>query len=136
MASRPVLHPWIIDGDTLDDRAEGVRYRLANIDAPELEGKCFRERARAHAAKDAATSLVRRAKQVSVRRTFRWDMYGRRAAFVLVDGQGLGELLVQRGLAVPWRGRRKRWCGPNGGLALIAASGGPSFACTTCRLWR
>src|SRR5262245_10996333 len=27
--------PWVIDGDTIDDRATRTRYRLQNIDAPE-----------------------------------------------------------------------------------------------------
>ena len=48
-----VQRPWVIDGDTLDDLDTGVRFRLANIDAPETgdNAKCFKERERGEAAK-------------------------------------------------------------------------------------
>src|SRR5262249_16563692 len=117
-APRPIRQPWVIDGDTIDDRATGVRYRLANIDAPETgdSAKCYKEAERGQLAKWTAVRLVREANAVRVRPTLRVDRYGRRVAFVLVDNQDLGELLVQLGLAVRWEGRRKKWCGPTGGL--------------------
>lgn len=134
----PLSEPWVIDGDTIHDLATGVRYRLANIDAPETgdKAKCFRENERGLAAKRAAIGRVRAATQVCVRRTFRTDHHGRRVAFVEIDGRDLGEYLVQRGLAVRWEGRRRKWCGPNGGLARIAASGGQPHACIACKNWR
>jgi endonuclease YncB( thermonuclease family) len=130
--------PWVIDGDTIDDRASGIRYRLANIDAPETgdNAKCHRERMRGEEATRAAIRLVRSAAQVQVRPTFRRDRYGRRVAFVLVDGRDLGEELMARGLAQPWRGWRRKWCGPNGGLAKSAARSSTSFSCNTCQGWR
>ena len=130
----PVTQPWIIDGDTVDDRATGVRYRLANIDAPETgdNAKCFWERSRGEDAKWAAIRLVRAAKVVSVRRTFRHDIYGRRVAYVLVDGEDLGALLLAEGLARPWRGARRKWCGPRGGLALISRGGARGHSCKSC----
>ncbi len=134
----PMAKPWVIDGDTIDDRAAGIRYRLANIDAPETgdNARCHRERMRGEEATRAAIRLVRSAAQVQVRPTFRRDRYGRRVAFVLVDGRDLGELLMAQGLAQPWRGRRRKWCGPTGGLALIAARNSTTFSCSTCRGWR
>jgi len=133
-APRPVHRPWVIDGDTIDDGVTGVRYRLANIDAPETgdNAKCFNERQRGDQATRAAIRLVRAAREVSVRRTWRTDIYGRRVAFILVDGVDLGQTLVERGLAHPWRGVRERWCGPKGGLARISRTGGQDFACRTC----
>ena len=130
----PVTQPWVIDGDTIDDRATGVRYRLANIDAPETgdNALCFWERKRGDEAKWAAVRLVRGANKVSVRRTFRTDPFGRRVAFVLIDGEDLGSLLVAQGLARPWRGVRRKWCGPKGGLALISRAGGRGHGCKTC----
>lgn len=127
---------WVVDGDTLD--GDGVRYRLANIDAPETgdNAKCFREDERGREAKKAAIELVRGAKTVSVRRTWRIDRYRRRIAFVLVDGQDLGQLLIARGLARPWRGKRESWCGANGSLAKIARRGARPHDCSTCRAWR
>jgi len=137
-APRPLIRPWIIDGDTIDDRAIGVRYRLANIDAPETgdNAKCYNERRRGELATSAAIRLVRTANSVTVRRTWRIDRYGRRVAFVLIDGQDLGEALIQLGLAHPWRGSRERWCGPRGGLARISRTGGQMFSCQACRTWR
>ena len=135
---RPILSPHVIDGDTIHDLANGLRYRLANIDAPETEhnAKCHRERERGEFAKAVARQIVATASRVEVRTTFRVDQYGRRVAFVIVDGIDLGEILVARGLARPWRGTRRRWCGPNGGLAKIARAGFMPHTCGTCRHWR
>ena len=137
-APRILARPWVIDGDTIDDLATGVRYRLANIDAPETgdSAKCFNERVLGDAAKCAAIRRMRAATQVAVRRTWRTDRFGRRVAFVLVDGQDLGDILVARGLARPWIGWRRNWCGPRGGLAAAAKAGSYSFACRACRRWR
>jgi endonuclease YncB( thermonuclease family) len=129
---------WVVDGDTIDDLDRNVRYRLANIDAPETgdSARCFREQERGEAAKWAAIRLLRDAKSVSVRRTWRWDRFGRRIAFIRADGQDLGAFLVRRGLARTWRGKREKWCGRHGGLAKIAATGGMPHDCATCRDWR
>lgn len=137
-APRRLGRPWVVDGDTIDDLANNVRYRLANIDAPETgdNAKCFLERKRGQQAKTAGIALVRQASEVSVRRTWRIDRYGRRIAFVLVDGQDLGRILVRRGLARPWRGSRTLWCGKSGGLAKIAEAGLMPVACHACRRWR
>lgn len=124
---------WVIDGDTIDDRATGVRYRLANIDAPETDSRCYKEAERAQLAKWTLVRLVRGAQLVVARPTFRRDRFGRRVAFILIDGADAGETLVARGLAVPWRGWRKRWCGPRGGLAKIARAGAMAHQCKTCR---
>lgn len=126
---------WVVDGDTID--GDGVRYRLANIDAPETgdNAKCFRENERGQEATKAAIALVRGANAVSVRRTWRIDRFGRRVAFLLVDGEDLGRLLIARGLARPWRGKRERWCGAHGGLAKIARTNAKPHDCHTCRTW-
>src|SRR5512147_2773295 len=34
-ATITIRAPWVVDGDTIDDRATRTRYRLQNIDAPE-----------------------------------------------------------------------------------------------------
>lgn len=127
---------WVVDGDTID--GDGMRYRLANIDAPETgdNAKCFREHERGQEATKAAIELVRKATSVSVRRTWRFDRFGRRVAFVFVDGEDLGRLLIGRGLARPWRGKRERWCGARGGLAKIARMGAKPHDCGACSSWR
>jgi|GEM_PF-1332567 len=129
--------PRVIDGDTIED-ASGVRYRLANIDAPETgdNARCDSERERGEIAKHVATRLVRAAQRVEVRQTFRIDRYGRRVAFVFVDGVDLGQFLMRRGLARPWRGQRRTWCGRMGGLAKIARTGAMAHECNACSRWR
>lgn len=133
-----LANPWVLDGDSVEDRATGVRYRLANIDAPEIgdAAKCYKEAERGQLAKWVAVRLVRAAKLVTARNTWRRDKFGRRVALVFVDGMDLGELLIKRGLARPWRGRREKWCGPDGGLARIATTGAMAHVCKTCLHWR
>ncbi len=129
-----VASPWVVDGDTIDDLATGVRYRLANIDSPETgdNARCHRERTRGGEAKWMAIRFVRAASRIEVRKTWRVDRYGRRVAFVLIDGRDLGVLLVELGLALPWRGCRETWCGSSGGLAEIARTGARPHTCATC----
>lgn len=130
--------PSVIDGDTIDDLATGVRYRLANIDAPETgeQAKCFREREKGEMAKRMAVRAISAGVRVTARKTFRIDRFGRRVAFVYVDGQDLGEWLVREGFARPWYGFRRKWCGRHGQLQEMAAARGESFSCKTCDRWR
>lgn len=132
-----LLRPEVVDGDTVDDLASGVRYRFANIDAPETgeNAQCAIEAQRGRLATLAAIAMVRRAKVVSVRRTWRIDIYGRRIAFVYADGIDIGERLVAKGFARPWRGRREDWCGRNGGLARIGRTGAMPVSCKMCGAW-
>lgn len=135
---RELAMPIVVDGDTIDDFATGVRYRIANIDAPETgdNAKCFKERERGEISRQAVIQLFGAAQRIEVRQTWRIDRYGRRVAFVLVDGEDLGRILVKRGLAVLWRGQRNKWCGKSGGLARMARAGAAQHACNTCRTWR
>ncbi|MBY0565065.1 MAG: thermonuclease family protein [Hyphomonadaceae bacterium] len=133
-----LIKPWVRDGDTLEDRADGRVYRLANIDAPETGefARCFHERRAGERAKWAAVNAIRSASRVSVRRTRRRDRFGRVVAYVFVDGVDLGELLMAQGLARAWRGWRPAWCGPKGPLARFAAARGELFSCGACCNWR
>jgi endonuclease YncB( thermonuclease family) len=137
-SGKALREPWVVDGDTIDDRSTGVRYRFANIDAPETgeNAKCINERRQGDIAKAVVIGIVRRAKTVSVRATWRKDRHGRRVAYVYADGADIGETLVSRGLAAPWRGRREKWCGVNGGLSRMAVVRGQRFECRYCRNWR
>lgn len=108
----------VIDGDTFEDRATGERIRQANIDTPETGGRenCAAERQAGERATAEARRLVSNADRVSVRRTGREDQYGRTIGFVEVDGQDIGRLLMDAGLARSWRGRREPWCAADGSL--------------------
>ncbi len=108
----------IVDGDTIVVRARiwlghevETRVRLAGIDAPELKGKCARERSLALAAR---AFLAARLDGAWV--TLRDVRYGKYAGRVLArletaaDGD-IGAALLAAGLARPYEGRRRpSWC--------------------------
>ena len=128
------LPAWVvsvIDGDTLEVRVHiwlgqdlNTRVRLAGIDAPELKGKCDREkdlarRARAYllARLDPADSGVgAKAGAGAGEIRLREIRYGKFAGRVLarvetLDGTDLGQGLIAAGLARPYDGRRRAsWC--------------------------
>ncbi|MFO1190100.1 MAG: thermonuclease family protein [Alphaproteobacteria bacterium] len=112
----------IIDGDTLAVRARiwlgqeiETRVRLKGIDAPEMNGRCERERVLARAAKAfLAQQVAADEGQFTYRlREVRWDKYGGRviARLERPDGQDVGDALVAAGLARPYGGTaRQGWC--------------------------
>ena len=83
---------YVVDGDTLD--VDGITVRVQGIDTPE-RGQCgYRE------AKDRVAELV------SGRRVLVangggdvTDRYDRQIAYILWEGQDLGTILIQEGLA-------------------------------------
>lgn len=105
-----LAQPSVIDGDTLRDGGE--RYRVENIDAPEAgaRAQCPSERALAEEARRYLAAWVARARRVEAEPTGRRDRYGRVVARILIDGVDLGERLMARGLARPWRGRKADFC--------------------------
>lgn len=89
---------------------EHVPIRVAGIDAPELRGKCKEEVTLARQAKQRTVALLRSARHVELRNMQR-GKYFRIVADVYVDGQSLGRLLVEDGLARPYDGgTRTTWC--------------------------
>jgi micrococcal nuclease len=134
---RPILTSRVIDGDTIEDVVAGVTFRFANIDAPETGdgARCPNEARRGELARLAVVAMVKRAKKIEVRQTWRWDQYGRRVAFVYVDSADIGEALIAKGFARPWRGKREKWCGPRGGLAQIGKTRAMPISCKSCGAW-
>lgn len=108
----------VIDGDTIEDQAADITYRLENIDTPETgpRARCVAERDAGNRAKERVRTLIAEAQAFAIRPTGRIDRYGRSIAFVMVDGHDLGETLIAQGLARPWRGRREPWCATDGSL--------------------
>jgi micrococcal nuclease len=93
------------DGDTI--RAS---IRVENVDTPEIDGKCARERDLAQRAKRFTTDwMARHAGRVTIRAS-KVDRYGRVVALVSAGGEDLGEMLIAAGLARRWTGRREPWC--------------------------
>jgi len=129
-----VRMPRVVDGDTIDDQATGIRYRLASVDAPETGNRagCFSERRLGELSKAETTEIVGGAKLIEARPTGRIDAYGRTVAYLYIDGVELGDVLVRRGLARPWRGDRKPWCGRRGGMLKMARRANVAWQCSAC----
>lgn len=101
----------VVDGDTV--WISGERIRLADIDAPEMDGRCTRERDLAMRSTHRLADLlsgpyeIRRGDPADGRLQ---DRYGRTLGVVRVGGTSVGTILVDEGLAQPWRGRKAQWC--------------------------
>jgi len=103
-------HNCVVDGDTI--WYEGLKIRLADIDAPEIsEPKCASEAALGERAKLRLLDLVNVGPFELVRDGRDEDRYGRKLRVLRRDGRSLGEVLVTEGLARRWDGARRSWCG-------------------------
>ena len=114
------------DGDS--GRLDGMKFRLANVDAPETGGvgaiggaKCEYERELGFDAKAFMVELTRDAELV-ITSSNGPDRYEREVITLSVDGQDIGEAGIAAGHLGPWphKGRRALtkkpdWCGARGG---------------------
>lgn len=99
----------VIDGDTFEHG--GVRIRIADIDTPEVRGRCAHEtRLAARATARMRTLLHQGPFELHRTGTRDEDVYGRKLRIVTRGGRSLGDQLVAEGLARPWRGHREPWC--------------------------
>jgi endonuclease YncB( thermonuclease family) len=100
----------VIDGDTFD--YGGMRVRIADIDTPEVNGRCASEIAlAARATRRMRTLLAAGPFELNSLPNGRdEDQYGRKLRIVTRGGQSLGDVLVAEGLARTWTGRREPWC--------------------------
>ena len=98
----------VIDGDTFD--YGGERIRIADIDTPEVRGRCPEERAQAARATQRLRVLLAAGPFELVRNGRDEDRYGRKLRIVVRDGRSIGDMLVAEGLARTWTGRREPWC--------------------------
>ena len=96
----------IVDGDTF--WIAGEKVRIADIDAPEINGRCLYESRLAIASRDRLRQLLNSG-EFKLHREGQ-DRYGRTLAVVTIDGYSVGDMLVSEGLARPWTGRREPWC--------------------------
>ena len=104
---------YVIDGDTV--RIDGETIRIWNIDTPEIsQAKCEAELKLALEAKETLHRLlssgpmsIRRGDPKSGRMK---DRYGRTLAAISVGGRDVGQILIQKGHARPWTGKRRPWC--------------------------
>ena len=87
--------------------------RIEDIDAPEThKSKCASEAALGEQAKLRLLELMNEGPFDLVYTGGRdEDKYGRKLRVIERNGQSLGGMLVAEGLARPWEGRRRSWCG-------------------------
>jgi endonuclease YncB( thermonuclease family) len=104
----PAAAVRVIDGDTFD--YGGERIRIADIDTPELRGKCPEEGRLARAATERLKVLLAAGPFELERLGRDEDRYGRKLRVVVRGGHSLGDTLVAEGLARTWSGRREPWC--------------------------
>ncbi len=96
----------IVDGDTF--WLGGEKYRIANIDTPELKGKCSAEQATAKRARQRLAEIINdRPVEVRVTGT---DPYGRKLVIISDANGDIGDRLVGEGLAEVWGGDFIDWC--------------------------
>ena len=101
----------VVDGDTIK-APYGVTYRLLGYDTPETRfARCDAERELGLAAKHRLEELLAQG-EVRVLESGKEDRYGRSLAAVTVNGRDVGDILIDEGLARPYKGgKRASWCG-------------------------
>jgi endonuclease YncB( thermonuclease family) len=100
----------VVDGDTF--WIEGLKVRVADIDAPETHpSRCAEEARLGEAATLRLRALLSAGPVVLMVPKRATDGYGRALRIVTRDGRSLGGQLVAEGLARRWKGRREPWCG-------------------------
>lgn len=100
------------DGETFT--LDGERFRLANIDAPEkLNPHCAAEAVLAATSRERLQGLLLPTLFYGGLELDRHgtDDLGRTLALVSIKGRDVGEVLMEEGLAKPWRELPAEWCG-------------------------
>ena len=115
----PARVDYIFDGDTFSAAVEldtdvniTVRVRLINVDTPEMNGKCEREKQMAVRARDVLSALIPKGTVVELSNIQDDKYLGRIDANVfLPDGRDVGLILIDSGFGRPYKGgKRKPWC--------------------------
>lgn len=108
------------DGDTCtfelpvkQDVFRKIEVRFRGIDAPEMHGKCEKEKAMAFAAKALVVGYLQHGRFIELKKVNR-DKYFRLNAHVVVDGINLSDELKRLGYAVEYwgNGPKHDWCKP------------------------
>ena len=100
----PNLHPII---------GKKISIRLNGIDTPEIKGKCEKEKYDAEQAREMVRDILKDAEKITLKNMQRGN-YFRIVSDVIVDGESLGDMLIEAGMAIRYDGRRKthKWCNP------------------------
>jgi endonuclease YncB( thermonuclease family) len=111
----------VIDGDTVEIAVgflpeplpPKLSIRVLGVDTPEKapRAKCEAEAEKAKLASAFTKSAIANAREIDVQLK-EWDKYGGRVlGYVLLDGHSLTDMLIDEGLARPYKGEAKSsWC--------------------------
>jgi endonuclease YncB( thermonuclease family) len=100
----------VVDGDTI--WYGDIKIRLADIDTPEVfSPQCASEAALGRQASERLLELINAGSFELVRTGRDADRYGRKLRILERHGRSLGDILIAEGLARPWDGARRSWCG-------------------------
>lgn len=111
----------VIDGDTVeiavgflpDPLPPKLSIRVLGVDTPEKapRAKCEAEAAKAKLASAFTKNAIANAREIDVQLK-EWDKYGGRVlGYVFLDGHSLSDMLIEEGLARPYKGEAKSsWC--------------------------
>jgi endonuclease YncB( thermonuclease family) len=109
MCSGLVRRNCIVDGDTL--WLDGEKIRIADINAPEVSKPNCANEARLGGEATQGLLHLMNAGRFSLQTVDRdVDRYGRKLRIVTRQGESIGAVLVNQGLAERWNGRRAGWC--------------------------
>lgn len=99
----------VVDGDTI--HYQGEKIRIADINTPEThEAMCEAERRLGERAKLRLQALLNAGPFTLESIDRDTDQYGRSLLVITRNGESLGEVLVDEGLAERWKGYRRVWC--------------------------
>ena len=99
----------VIDGDTIE--VAGTKLKIAGINAPRIQdAACGDERTRGIAAAVRLAGLLNGGR-VAIGRAFH-DDYGREVRKVKVDGDDVGNAMIDAGVAREFDGSKPDWCAP------------------------
>ena len=109
ICSGPIRTNCVVDGDTF--WFEGIKIRIADIDAPEIsEPACTEEARTGELAKSRLRDLLNAGRFSLVFGARDEDRFGRKLRVVSRDNASLGEDLVREGLARRWGDPDLGWC--------------------------
>lgn len=107
------------DGDTVTIHIKSIHpllgqnipVRIRGVDTAEINANTVCEREKAQAAKKFVFSVLSKAHRIDLENVKR-GKYFRILADVKVDGKSLGDMLLDKHLAVPYGGKKKKtnWC--------------------------
>lgn len=100
-----------VDGDTF--HYNGKKIRVMTIDTPEPSkygnAECPAEAKLRDKASEFTKDIIM-TRAIKIEWSGKEDRYGRALAKVRVGDRYLGDMLIEAGLAKPWRGRQVDWC--------------------------